>query len=623
MARSRLPLAIFYEEAKRRHVLRVGFAYVLVAFATLEGADLILPSLMVPDWAYRMLVVLALFLFPIVLVVAWVYDLTPEGVRRTPDLVRAQPEAGRARHGAPGALAAADPHAADADTAADAQAASHLQRHRPRLAIRSRRGGGVIDSLAILPFSNGSGDADGEYLCDGITESIINKMSTISGIRVVPRASAFRYKNRDYEPAEIVRELNVAALVTGRVHQRSGVLVAQAELIDLDSEAQLWGEHYNRPLSDIFQVQEEMAEEIARSLRLQLTKQQRERLRRRDTQDTEAYQEYLKGRYYWNKRTADGLRMAITHFQEACDLDPQYALAYSGLADTYNVLGYYNIDAPATSYPRAKAAAARALEIDAELAEAHASLGYALLFFDRRYEDAARSLEHAIEVNPSYATAHQWYGWYLLVRERFDETVQALERAVKLDPLSLIINDHYAYALFLAGRYADAVSQIDRTLQLDPRYPLGYWRLGSMLVHQGRLEEGIAAFEKAVAQSQGILARGYLGQALALAGRADEARTILHDLENSGGSYVSPLDRALIHAGLGEVEAVMLALDQAVEQRVSDVVRLKLLPWPPEVRTDARFDRLVKRLGLHAPRNAPDPAGSSKHVHLAQFGPQQ
>ncbi len=370
------------------------------------------------------------------------------------------------------------------------------------------------------------------------------------------------------------------------------------QLIDLVTQAQLWGEHYKRPLADIFIVQEEMAEEIARSLRLQLSGKQREELRRRETHDTEAYQAYLKGRYYWNKRTAEGFKLALTHFQQAVDLDPNYAVVYSGIADTYNVLGYYNIQAPRDTYPRAKAAAARALEIDPGLAEAHASLGYALLFYDRAYEEAAREMRKAIELNPSYATAHQWYGWYLLVNGRFDETVESLRRAVDLDPLSMIINDHYGYALFLAGRYADARSQIDKTLELDPNYPLAYWRLGNLHLHQGRTEEAIASLEKAVELSRGVLARGYLGQALAAAGRSGEARGILAELRTDREmSYASPLDRALIHAGLGEVDETVDALNEALEDRSSDMVRLRLLPWPPEVRDDSRFQGILREVG--------------------------
>ncbi len=606
MPKQSFSLFTFLEEAKRRNVLRVGFAYLVVAFAVLQGADLVLPALLLPGWTFRMLVVVVLFLFPIVLVLAWIYDLTPDGVRRTADAPHdaADPTAGAVEPGAQPRLPAGTAAGSAASRGVPPAAA-----HSVAVALAPAYPAGasdIIDSLAILPFSNPSGDADSEYLSDGITESIINKMATISGIRVVPRASAFRFKNREFVPADVARELNVRALVMGRVHQRGGVLVAQAELINLVTESQLWGEHYNRPLSDIFTVQEEMAEEIARSLRLRLTGQQRERLLRRETHDTEAYQAYLRGRFYWNKRTAAGFKLANTHFQEAIELDPNYALAYSGLADTFNVLGYYNIQAPRDTYPRAKAAAARALALDDELAEAHASLGYALLFFDRRYEDAARSLERAIELKPSYASAHQWYGWYLLVRERFDETLTSIRKAVELDPLSLIINDHYAYALFLAGRYAEAHAQIEKTLELDPGYPLAYWRLGNLHSHHHRLGAAIEALEKAVELSHGVLARGYLGQALAVAGRTEEARTLLHALENPGAdTYISPLDRALIHAGLGEVEETIEALYEGLEDRVSDMVRVKLLPWPPELRRHPRFADLLVELGVAAEARDP------------------
>ncbi len=564
----------FAAELKRRHVIRVGVAYIVVAFALLQGADLVLPALLMPEWTFRLLVLLVLFLFPIVLVLAWVYDLTPEGVRRTGELDGGAKIASRGTGTNP--------------------AMSALASGRPHRQRGEGGDAGTIDSLAVLPFSNAGGE-DSEYLSDGITESIINKMATIAGVRVVPRASAFRFKNRDdLLPSDIGRELDVRAIVTGRVHQRGGVLVAQAELIDLDSESQLWGEHYNRPLADIFTVQEEMAEDIARSLRIQLTGAQRERLLHRETHDTEAYHAYLKGRFYWNKRTADGFKLAIVHFQQAVDLDPNYALVYTGIADTYNVLGYYNIQPPDDTYPQAKAAATKALELDPGLGEAHASLGYALLFYDRDYEAAARELRRAIELEPSYATAHQWLGWYLLVQGRFEATLESLHRAVELDPLSLIINDHYGYAFFLNGRYAEARAQIDKTLSLDRRYPLAYQRLGNLLVHQGELGAAIAAFEKAVELSGGLLARGYLGQALAMDGREVEARELLAQLDAAEATaYVSPLDRALIHAGLGEVDETVHALRAALDKRASDMVRLRLLPFPAVVRDDLRFRQLL------------------------------
>jgi len=563
----------FAAELKRRHVIRVGVAYIVVAFALLQGADLVLPALLLPDWTFRLLVLLVLFLFPIVLVLAWVYDLTPEGVKRTPG------RSGLQRHGREGAQGVAG--------AGSPARGPGRQRASSRV---TESDSDAISSLAILPFENASGDDDTEYLADGLSEAIINKMATIPDLRVVPRTSSFRFKGHSMDPAEIGAELGVRALVMGRVHQRGESLVVQAELIDLDTESQLWGDHYNEPLADIFSLQEAMAEEIAASLRLRLTSDQKSQLRRRETHDTEAYREYMRGRHYWNKRTAEGLKLAVQHFQKAIDLDPDYGLAYAGLADTYDVLGYYNIQPPTDSYPRAKAAAARALELDPALAEAHASLGYALLFYDRDYERAAEELRKAIQMKPTYATAHQWYGWYLLVVGEFDEMVESLRVAAELDPLSLIINDHFGYAYFLAGRYAEAKAQIDRTLELDANYPLAYQRLGNLEFHQGRHDAAVRALRKSVDLSHGTLTLGYLGQALALDGHEDEARRILGELERRAGSaYVSPLDRALVFAGLGEVDNVMRSLEAAFRERTSDLVRLKLLPWPKEVREHPRF----------------------------------
>lgn len=560
----------FLAELKRRSVIRVGVAYIVVAFALLQGADLVLPALLLPDWTFRLLVLLVLFLFPIVLVLSWIYDLTPEGVQRTAARIL------------------------DNDGIVETPPAS------PPLPVVDPDA--PIDSVAILPLVARGGDEDSEYLADGITEAVINKMSSIPGLRVVPRASAFRLKGRDLDPTEIGRELGVRALVMGRLTQRGDTLVVQAELVDLLTRSQLWGDQYSRPQSDIFALQEDMSEEITRALRLQLTSAQRDKLLKRETHDPAAYREYMRGRHAWNKRTGEAIRRAVAHFQRAIDLDPNFALVYAGLADAYDVLGYYNIQSPHDTYPRAKAAAARALSLDPELAEAHASLGYALLFYDRAYEEAAQELRKATVLNPGYATAHQWYGWYLLVHRRFEEMVEALALAVQLDPLSLIINDHYGYALFLAGRYRDARRQIERTLELDGRYALAYQRLGNLAYHEGDLDAAITALEQAVEHSGGSLARGYLGQALGVAGRTGEARGILSELrQDRERSYVSPLDLALVHSGLGEIDETLDALDQAFEDRTSDLIRLELLHWPEELRVHPRFEAMVQAVAPGMP----------------------
>ena len=457
----------------------------------------------------------------------------------------------------------------------------------------------AIPSVAVLPFVNAGGDKEAEYLSDGMTESIIYSLTRLPGLRVVPRTTVFRYKDSDKPLAVIAREVKAKAVVTGRIALRGSQLIVQAELVDPVKDSQLWGERYSRTFADVFAVQEEMATAISSSLRLRLSSEDRARLAARPTQDSVAYEEYLKGRHHWNKRTIPNFIHATEHFQQAIDRDPHFTLAYAGLADTFNVLGYYSAKPPRTVYPRAKAAAARALEIDPTLAEAHASLGYATLFFDRDWPAAERHFHAAIAHNPKYASAHQWYGWYLLVMKRFEEMVEELHQAAELDPLSLIINDHLGYALSLAGRHDEAVAQLQRTLELDPSFSLTHLRLGLEWRLLDRRAEGRSAIEQAVTLSGERIGLGYLGQALGADGMHDEARAILQRLSaRAERGYVSPLDYALVYDGLGEVEQVFEQLDGAVDDAVSDLVRLQVLSWSDVVRRDQRFDELVRAIGL-------------------------
>ena len=456
-----------------------------------------------------------------------------------------------------------------------------------------------IDSLAVLPFLNVNKDADTDYLTDGITETIINKLSQLRALRVIPRTTVFRYKNAAIDPKVVSAELKVRAILMGRVLQRGGRLIVNTELVDAKKEAQLWGEQYNRAVSDIFELQEHIAAEIARSLQLTLSGEDHQKLVRRDTRDPAAYQSYLKGRFYWNKRSTEGLLQAIKHFQMAIEQDPEYAPAYVGLSDTFNVLGYYNGRRPLDTYPCAKAAVARAIEIDDSIGEAYASLGFATLFFDRDWDGAERAFLEAIRLNPRYASAHQWYGWWLMVMGRFDEMVAAMRRALELEPLSLIINDHYGYSLALAGRSAEAVQQLKATLDLDPGFALTHQQLGFVCLRDGRPEAAVEHLEAAVRASSGRVGTALLGCAAGLAGRRELACEMLHGL--SGGAerrFVSPLDFALVHAGLNEIDEVFDALGRAIDERVSDLVRLNLFPWPHAVRDDRRFEAVLRQVGI-------------------------
>jgi serine/threonine protein kinase/tetratricopeptide (TPR) repeat protein len=457
----------------------------------------------------------------------------------------------------------------------------------------------AIQSVAVLPFVNSGNDPDAEYLSDGITEGIINRLSRLRGLRVTSRSTVFRYKNSTADLMAIASELKVRAMVLGRLDQRDQRLVVKVELVDVRRQAQLWGEQYSRPQADIFDLQEGIAVEVARSLEVALSRDDQKQLVKRHTEDGTAYRAYLRGRFCWNKRTVQGFLQAIDHFQEAIELDPGYALAYTGLADTYNLLGYYNTQRPTQAYPRAKAASGRALEIDPSMAEAHGSLGYTRLFFDRDWSAAEDSFKEAIRLHPTYASAHQWYGWYFIATGQPDEALAAMQRAHAIDPLSLIINDHLGYCLALAGQTDAAAQQLNATLELDPNFAITRLRLGSVYLGLGRIDEAIREMETAVQLTDGRMALGYLGQAFGIAGDRTRAAAVLADLRaRSADRFVSPLDVALVHAGLGDVDAVFASLADADAERVSDLIRMRVLPWPDAVTSDPRFATLLRTLGL-------------------------
>jgi len=473
----------------------------------------------------------------------------------------------------------------------------------------------TIGSLAVLPFINVAPDAgtEADYLSDGITENIINKLSQLAGLRVVPRTTVFRYKGTAIDPVAAAGELKARAVVVGRVLQRDRRLIVNVELVDVKKQAQLWGEQYNRPLADVFEVQEAIAAEISRSLQLKLSGDDQKKLAKRDTYDAAAYQAYLKGRFYWNRRSLDGLLQATEHFQHAIEIDPQYAPAHTGLSDTFNLLGYYNNRRPLEVYPRAQAAASRALEVDNSSAEAHASLGYTRLFFDRDWPGAEREFLDAIRLKPDYASAHQWYAWLLMATGRHDEMVAAMRRAQALDPLSLIVNAHLGYSLTIVGHLDEARQQLQATLDLDPNFALTYQKLGGLYLQQGSNDRAIEAFDSAVRLSSGRVALGFLGHAAGVAGRTDRAREALTTLEGFARErFVSPLEFALVHAGLGEADAAFAALGRAVDERISDLIRVRLLPWPDAVRRDSRFAALVARLGF------PDAQGESTAIGVTR-----
>jgi len=487
--------------------------------------------------------------------------------------------------------------------AGDSQPAETVSRSNApssnRAAARKRPARKAITSLAILPLANTSGDPSLEYLSDGITESVINTLSQLPKLRVVARNTVFRYKTREVDLQEIGRELGVQAALTGRVHQIADRLIISIELIDVTNDSQLWGERYNRNLPDIFEVQEEIAKEITEKLRLKLTRKEKSRLAKRHTHNVEAYQAHLKGRYFWNKRTTESLNKGVEHFKQAIDSDPAYAPAYAGLSDSYTLLVVREAISPEEGFAKAKAAASMALRIDEAFAEAHASLGHAMLH-NWEWDEAERELKRAIELNPGYPSARHWYSEHLTAMGRCDESIAELKLAAELDPLSLVISADLGRAYYYAREYDQVMKQEARTLEMDSNFWLSHINLGRSYTQKGMHAEAIDKLRQARELSVGNTeVLSFLGFAYAAAGKRDEALKTLRELdEQSKRNHVPPYHFAIVHAGLGEKDRAFEWLEHAFENRAVGLFTLKVEPMFDGLRSDPRFEDLLRRVGL-------------------------
>jgi serine/threonine protein kinase/tetratricopeptide (TPR) repeat protein len=459
------------------------------------------------------------------------------------------------------------------------------------------RGGETIDSVAVLPFVNASGDPNSEYLSDGITESLINSLSQLPHLKVMSRDSAFMYKGKDTDAQIVGRQLGVRAVLKGHVMQRGDDLEISAELVDASDDSHIWGQQYSRKAADIFALQNDLAKDMTSMLRMRLTGEDEKRMAKSYTANPEAYEDYLRGRYWWNKFNVDGFNKGIDYFQQAIAKDPAYALAYSGLADGYSQLALIGFVSPKEAFPKAKEAAQKAVELDDSLAEAHTSLAFIKTNYEWDWSGAEREFQRAIELNPSYATAHRFYGLALVFMGRFDEGVVELKRALELDPLSTPNNHALGLGFFGAGQYDQVIEQERKTLDLDPNFILAHFILGVGYIQESMYREGIAESEKAVAISpSNTLALGGLGYAYAAAGRRLEAQKVLDQLTDlAKQQYVPAASRAVIYVGLGEKDKAFEWLEKGYVDR--SIYGIKVYPFDP-LRSDPRFADLLRRMNL-------------------------
>jgi DNA-binding winged helix-turn-helix (wHTH) protein/TolB-like protein len=448
-----------------------------------------------------------------------------------------------------------------------------------------------IQSIAVLPFIDESADPDAQYINDKIAESLINSLSKLPQLRVVPRSVVAGYKGKEIDPRKVGEELNVRAVVTGRIRRHGDIINIQADLIDLQNVAQLWGQHYDHKVSDVLLVQDDISRDIFENLRVKLNVEEKKQL--------EAYRLYLKGRNAWNKRTSDALQEAIDFFNQAIAIDPNYGAAYAGLADCYNMLVVYGRLEPKEGFPKAKEAAERALEIDESSAEAHSSLAFIKFRWDWDRSATEREFQTAIKLKPAYAPAHQWYSSYLVAVERFDEAIAEAKRTEELEPLSFVASSHLGWIYYLAGQNDKAIEQCRKILERDPSSFPARRYLGLAYEAKGMYSEATAEFQTGVKLSGSPLMLALLGHAYAVSGKTAEAKQVLSDLQQlQGQRYVSPYTVAAIHAGLGDQDQAFKWLETAVEERDIWLMNLKVDPVFAKLRSQRKFTDILARIRL-------------------------
>jgi TolB-like protein/Tfp pilus assembly protein PilF len=578
----------FFTELKRRNVYKVAVAYAIVGWLLVQVATQVFPFFEIPNWAVRLIVLIIIIGFPIALVIAWAFELTPQGLKRTEDVDLAAAQRPR--------------HRAWIFVVIIAGAMSLGLFFLGRYTATTKQSGGPTGtqkSIAVLPFANLSRDPDNAYFAAGIQDEIITRLSKITDLNVISCTSTQRFKSSPDDIPAIAVQLGVANILEGSVQRTADAVRVNVQLIRGATDTHLWADTFDRKLTDIFAVESEIAKTIAETLQAKLSGSEQNAIAARPTESTEAYQLYLKGRFFWNKRTGQNLNKAADYFNQAIAADPRYALAYVGLADAYVLMPLYGAGAPRDCYPKAKAAAKKALELDDASAEAHTSLAQVYCYYDLDYPQAIREFQRAIELNPNYATAHQWYGSSgLAALGQFDDAVAEVKSAIALDPLSLVINTDLGNTYYRARRYDQAVDQMRKTLEMDPAFYYAHWNLGSALAAKGALKPAIEEYEKARALNDDPSMLGLLANAYAKSGNKAEALKIRDQLELvSKQRYVSGYSFALADLGLGNKEEALHWLEKAYGDRAGDALRfIKVEPLLDPLRGDPRFEALVAKI---------------------------
>ena len=594
----------FFAELKRRNVYKVAVAYIVAGWALSQGIAQVFPVFDVPNWTIRLIVVLIIIGLPVALVLAWAFEITPEGIKRTETADRMPVAARPKKHiwiyvVVLGAIVSISLFFLGRYTAISG-ATRPVTQPEARPGFQSEAASGIPQkSIAVLPFDNLSGDPENAYFSEGVQDEILTRLAKIAELKVISHTSTQRFKSTPNDLRQIAQQLGVANILEGSVQKANDQVRVNVQLINALTDSHLWADTFDRKLTDIFAVETEIAKAVADVLQAKLTGSEQHVIAARPTENSEAHQLYLKGRFFWNKRTGNDLKKSIDYFEQAIAADPSYALAYAGVADGYVFLPGYNAGAPRDCYPKAMAAAKKALELDDTLAEAHTTLALAIWYYEFDFAQANREFQRAIELNPNYAIAHQQYGNNTLsALGRFDDAIVEGKRAVELDPLSLIINADLGTDYYFARRYDESIAQLRKTVELDPGFYYVRLNLGEALAAKGAFDEAIAEYQKAHALNDDPFILGLLGHAYASSGNKTEALKILDQLkELSKQHYVSAYSFAVLYVGLGDKEEAIRWLEQSYQDRAgNDIGWIRVDSLLNSLHDDPRFEALAEKI---------------------------